>query len=382
MFVAIVVTFAIGYAKIYSERESRLNFALSWTPETSESPFVENKIFDDVALIYYNTDKERVEKVFVGKSFDQDIMYDDVETIINAKKNQGIVGGFMYEKTTQDNIIKIALNSFSSSYNNLETYFLSTILALIIGIFAYLLVSVLLAKIAVKPVEESWKKQRQFVADASHELKTPLSVIMANVDMLAEHKEESIGSQMKWIENTQSEAKRMADLVADLLFLAKNDDGVQVALEDINLSEVVATIVLGYDAIFYENKKDFNYDIQQNLHVEGNERQLQQLVTILLDNANKYSVGNGDIQLHLTSNGRHIEMEVSNISAQLTDEQLSHLFDRFYTVDPSRNRDSGGNGLGLSIAKTICETHSGSIRVDCENEKTTFKVTLPLSRKK
>ena len=112
-----------------------------------------------------------------------------------------------------------------------------------------------MARFAIKPVEESWIKQKQFIADASHELKTPLSVILANTEIISSHQEETVASQMKWVENTRAEAQRMAGLVADLLFLAKNDDGLKVQMEDVNLSDCVGTIVLGYDAIFYENKK-------------------------------------------------------------------------------------------------------------------------------
>ena len=170
----------------------------------------------------------------------------------------------------------------------------------------------------------------------------------------------------------------MAELVASLLFLAKNDDGLKVELKTVNLSDCVSTTVLGQDAVFYENGKKFDYSLAENITVIGNETQLKQLVTILLDNANKYSLGDGNIELNLSANGRHAVITVANDSEQLTNEQLSHLFDRFYTVDESRN--SRGNGLGLSIAKTIVDTHGGTINVECRDGRTTFTVTLPIKR--
>ena len=272
---------------------------------------------------------------------------------------------------------KNSLQQFGASSNNLTTFVVSTLSALTVGILGYFFVSFMLARIALKPVEESWIKQKQFVADASHELKTPLSVILANTEIIASHQEETVASQMKWVENTRAEAQRMAGLVADLLFLAKNDDGLKVQMEDVNLSDCVGTIVLGYDAIFYENKKDFAYQVDKDVYIVGNVGQLKQLTTILLDNANKYSKGSGNITLSLTANGKHANLTVENDSEQLTEEQLKHLFDRFYTVDPSRNKNNGGNGLGLNIAQVICQTHGGSIRVECENGRTRFVADIP-----
>lgn len=150
---------------------------------------------------------------------------------------------------------------------------------------------------------------------------------------------------MKWVENTRAEAQRMAGLVADLLFLAKNDDGLKVQMEDVNLSDCVGTIVLGYDAIFTKTKRTLPI-VDKDVYIVGNVGQLKQLTTILLDNANKYSKGSGNITLSLTANGKHAHLTVENDSEQLTEEQLKHLFDRFYTVDPSRNKNNGGNGPG------------------------------------
>ncbi len=240
----------------------------------------------------------------------------------------------------------------------------------------------MLASIALKPVEESWSKQRQFVADASHELKTPLSVIMANTEIIASHKDETVESQMKWIENTREESKRMASLIADLLFLAKHDDGHQAQFDAVDLSDCVETAALSYDAVFYENNKDFRSEISANVSVSGNVGQIKQLIAILLDNANKYSVGRGNIFMSLNSTGKKAVLAVSNDSEELSAENLSHLFDRFYTVDKSRNTDKGGNGLGLSIAKTICQNHGGDLNVAYGGGKITFTAEIPLYKVK
>ncbi len=383
LIVATVMIFVIGYTRINTERQNRLDFALSYDKSTSSIPFGENQLFDDIALVHYNTRTKQVEAWYLGRNFNIELDYleKQLDRIAEEEGDGGFVYTIRYAKVVNGDILKVSFNNFAARYNGLTPYFATALFSLLVGLSGYFIISFLLAKIALRPVEESWKKQKQFVADASHELKTPISVIMANTDMLVAHKDESVESQMQWIENTQAEAKRMADLVADLLFLAKNDDGARVAMEETDLSEVVSSTVLGYDAIFYENKKTFSYDIQQDIKLEGNGGQLKQVVTILLDNANKYSVGEGNIRLKLSSNGKHATLTLSNNCEQLSDEQLEHLFDRFYTVDPSRNKNNGGNGLGLSIAKMICQTHGGNITVACENGVITFTVSLPMQRK-
>lgn len=382
LFVAIMMIFMIGYSRINTERDNRLEYALEFDPRTDDMPFEENALFEDVAVLYYDTLSGRI-NWFRGKNFDVEQKYleEHVEEIIRSNANKGFIGGYVrYVKVNEGSVVKIAFNNFVSRKNSLVPYFLSALASLFVGVSCYLVISIFLARIAIKPAEESWNKQRQFVADASHELKTPLSVIMANIDILSSHPDETVESQMQWVENTKEEAQRMAGLVADLLFLAKNDDGVQVELTETNLSEAVGAIALSHDAIFYENGKEFTYDVQRDLYVEGNERQLKQLVTILLDNANKYSVGSGNIRLRLNANGRNAQIVVGNDCNNLTEEQLEHLFDRFYTIDPSRNKQSGGNGLGLSIAKTICETHRGSLAAYCENGRIVFTASLPLQK--
>lgn len=383
LLIAIVMIFVIGYSRINDERKNRLQFALSYESKTADIPFGENQLFDDIALVHYNLRTKHVEAWYLGRNFSIELNYleDQLDRIAKNDGTEGFFYTIRYAKVMEGDTMKVAFNNFAERDTGLTTFFATTFFSILVGLAGYFIISFLLAKIALRPVEESWTKQKQFVADASHELKTPISVIMANTDMLVDHKEETVESQMQWIENTQSEAKRMADLVADLLFLAKNDDGAQVAMEETDLSEVVSSTVLGYDAIFYENKKNFFYDIQQGIKLEGNGGQLKQVVTILLDNANKYSTGDGNIHLKLSSNGKHASLTVSNNSEQLTSEQLQHLFDRFYTVDPSRNKNNGGNGLGLSIAKMICQSHGGDISVHCENGVITFTVSLPMQRK-
>lgn len=389
LFVAVIFTFTWGITRINDERDGQMELALN-LPLTDYTQEQSKQILDEIVVVYYNT--ETGEGFWFGEKRDEasEKLKDELAKLADSSMpDEGYLWGYsvryMKAAVTDANgdataFVKIAFSNLASRYGTMK-YSWFVFGSLGFGLIAYCIISVSLARMALAPVEESWKKQKQFVADASHELKTPLSVIMANTDIIMSHRDESVESQMKWLENTRSESQRMADLVADLLFLAKNDDGLKVQLEDVNLSDCVSSIVLGYDAVFYENKKAFTYDIAPDLHVTGNVKQLKQLATILLDNANKYSKDIGNIKLTLSSSGKNAVLAVQNDSEQLTDEQLQHLFDRFYTVDPSRNKNNGGNGLGLSIAKTICENHEGTIKVTCVDGVAEFIVTLPLKKK-
>lgn len=382
MFVAVIATFSMGISRINDERDTRLKAALEFDP-TEEVP--DEAIFKDIVFVKYDLTEDKILASYFGSGANVSHNYIDekVAEIVKSDQSSGWMGGKLrYAKTIEGNFVKITMNSLEGQNSGLPTYLAIVTAAMAAGLVGYLIISIILSKIALQPVEESWNKQKQFVADASHELKTPLSVIMANTEIIASHQDETVASQMKWIENTRAEAKRMADLVADLLFLAKNDDVLKVQMEDTDFSDCVNTIVLGYEAIFYENDKIFRYDIAPSVHVNGNAAQLKQLATILLDNANKYSKGSGNIDLKLHAVGKHAVLTVSNDSEQLTEEQAKHLFDRFYTVDLSRNRNSGGNGLGLSIAQVICQTHDGNIGVTCETNRITFTATLPIKRVK
>lgn len=383
-FVAEVLMFAMGFNRLDDERKARVSMALDFDYENETMDA--NPIFDEMVIAVYSLENNSI--VYKGVGKDVDLNMDELDGYIEKVVSSNVDVGWLsllklkYNKRTEEGLVKIVLSNGSLSRRNNAPYLIISGGTLLIGIACYFVISLSLAKIALKPVEDSWSKQRQFVADASHELKTPLSVIMANTEIIASHQDETVASQMKWIENTRAESKRMADLVADLLFLAKHDDGHQAPKEVVNLSDCIETSALGYDAVFYENGKEFRYEICKNAKVYGNAGQFKQLVTILLDNANKYSQGKGNIYLSLVTAGKKAVLTVANDSDELTDENIEHLFDRFYTVDKSRNTDKGGNGLGLSIAKTICQNHDGDLTVSYVNGRTTFTAELPIYKQK
>lgn len=227
-----------------------------------------------------------------------------------------------------------------------------------------------IAKWIIKPVIESFNRQKQFVADASHELKTPIAVIMANAEALEKEPEEK-----KWLNNIKSEADRMNELVTSLLDLAKLEEGKEVQQEE-NLSKIVEMSVLTFESLMYENKIELEYDIQKVINIKCNSSQIKQLVAILIDNAIKHSETNGKISIALKKQKNDTVLTVSNRGKEIPKEIREKIFERFYRADESRNRDTNRYGLGLAIAKNIVENHNGKISVESEKGITTFKVVL------
>lgn len=341
--------------------------------------------FSDVVLVVY--ENGQVKQLLAGDNIEAEfvqLIFKNISQIVKSNKNPNYTSlRLQYAKQNiSPGVTKVVFYDPSNVQSGRLALISYSIVTLIVVMFSYSVISTTLAQSAISPIEESWKKQRQFVADASHELKTPLSVIMANTEIIASHPDDTVQSQMKWINNTLAEAKRMASLVQDLLFLAKSDDGAKVEMSPTNLSECVQSCVLTSEALFYENNKIFDSQIDQDIYVEGNEGQLKQLVTILLDNANKYAIGDGNINLALTATNRNAILTVTNDSNEVSSEQIVHLFDRFYTMDTSRNKNHGGNGLGLSIAERIVQSHGGTIIAEYQNGKMTFRATIPTLRHK
>lgn len=235
----------------------------------------------------------------------------------------------------------------------------------------------------VAPVSDAWERQRRFVADASHELKTPLAVIMANTQILEADKKIPAGSR-RWVTGTAEEAERMKGLVDGLLELARTEDaGASMVREPVDWSNVVEDEVLQFDSVAYERGCGMSDDVEGGISVMGSREQLDRLVRTLLDNATKYADDGTDVTVRLSRNGkRGCDLTVTNMCDPMSPDDVAHVFDRFWRSDASRARtergEVGGYGLGLAIARGIVEGHGGSIRCESDAEHgTRFIVTLP-----
>lgn len=250
---------------------------------------------------------------------------------------------------------------------------------LLIGAIALALfyaIIVLLAKWAIKPMERAWIQQKKFVADASHELKTPLTVILTNAELL-QCEEYDPEQKRIFTQNVLTMGHQMKKLVERLLELAKVDTGVERReKKEVDLSAVTAEVVLSFEVSFFENGLLLNSEIEEGLTVLGVEDQLRQISEILLDNAIKYSKP-GQTQIRLHRQGHHAVLMVSNPGESMSEEQLRDIFKRFYRADQARSR-TGSFGLGLSIAHRIVQDHGGKIKAESENGMNTFTVSIPL----
>ena len=238
-------------------------------------------------------------------------------------------------------------------------------------------VSYWLAGFAVKPVQQAWQEQKQFVSDASHELKTPLTVILSSAELAASETDGEKSRQ--YLDNIHAESLRMKDLVEDMLTLARTESGTRLPEEAVDLSDTVLESALAFEPVAFENGKPMEYTVQPELTVSGRSTQLRQVADILLDNAVKYAEPGSPIQMTLRREGRNAVLWVENRSAPIPPEKLGHLFDRFYRVDESRTGGEGF-GLGLAIARTIVQSHRGSIGCTSDQGVTRFTVTLPLAK--
>ena len=252
-------------------------------------------------------------------------------------------------------------------------------LAIALGSLALLLaVSVLLSRWAVRPAEKAWKAQRQFISDASHELKTPLTVILSTAELLdAATLEER---PARWADNIRSEAGQMKQLVEEMLTLARADALSRPAEQlPLSLSDIVIDTALAFEPVAFEAGKQLLYEIDEDLTVTGEADKLRRLVSILLDNAIKYSAEGGTVTLSLHRADRQAKLVVANPGEPIPAEHLPHLFERFYRSDASRGEKSGF-GLGLAIADTVVREHKGTIRAESDALSTRFIVTIPLRK--
>ncbi|MBU5625600.1 HAMP domain-containing histidine kinase [Oscillibacter sp. MSJ-2] len=250
-----------------------------------------------------------------------------------------------------------------------------------IGIAAFLVlfaVSCLLAWWATRPVEQAMRQQRQFLSDASHELKTPLTVILSNAEMLsAAHLEER---SARWADNIHSEAGQMKTLVEEMLTLARSDNmGRTAILTEQDLSALVTDCSLSFEPVAFEHGKQLEWESVPGTRVLGDGDQLRRLVGVLLDNAVKYGAPGAPIRVSLSRDDKRARLEVSNQGPVIPPEQLRRLFERFYRADDSRGEKSGF-GLGLPIAAAIAAEHKGTIRAESDQRSTRFIVSIPLKK--
>ena len=268
---------------------------------------------------------------------------------------------------TKDNNLIIIDNSIINS--NLKHYLNTSILLFVLLESLIIIISILLTKWIIKPVVEAFKKQQQFIADSSHELKTPLAVIMASSEAL-----ENDMNEKKYLDNIKNESERMNKLILNLLDLAKIENNTKKELNINNLSKIIEKSSLTFESLCFEKNIELESNIEENIKIKCDSDEIKELMSILLDNAVKHTKSKGKININLKNEKNNIILEVQNEGEPIPKGEEEKIFERFYRVDKARNRKENRYGLGLAIAKKIVENHSGKITASSESGYTTFRI--------
>ena len=295
----------------------------------------------------------------------------------NKKSDSGIIGNYIYNKRVREanGDLTIILVESSSEINKIKLVIVSSVIVAGIGIFFIYILSKKIARLIVKPVEETFNKQRDFISDASHELKTPLAVIQANSDVL----EGEIGKN-KWLTYIQNETDNMNKLIQELLLLTKieNIDKLREP-EKFNMSNHVELIVSSFESMAFEKNVKIENKIQKEIITKNfNKDDITHILSTLVDNAIKHTEEKKKVIIELRKNKDKIIINVKNKGDEIPISEREKIFDRFYRIDKSRNRSESRYGLGLSIAKAIVLKNNGTITIDYKDGYTIFEVALPL----
>lgn len=294
--------------------------------------------------------------------------------ILAGDKTTGVKNDLVYYAVDKGGYMLIAFKDNTIIHESMNTLFRYTLIFGGLAMILLFFLAVYLAGRIVRPLEESYLKQKQFISDAGHELKTPVSVIGANAELLARELKDNV-----WLANIRYENERMGVLVTQLLELSRVEHA-QSPMEHIDFTRLVNGEALPFESVAYEHGLILNCSAAEGIFVEGNSAQLKQVVSILLDNAICHESGGKEIRVVLKEEHGSAALSVINAGAEIPQEQRARLFERFYRTDPVRNGEDKHYGLGLAIAKAIAVSHSGKIGVYCSNGLVEFKFQIPVRK--
>lgn len=388
LFVIIAAINILNYRSVVSDADHMLNMMASVKnnppgglrgPSKPGSGFKGNLPFDSrsflVVLDKYGSEVSVDMRDTVSTSDSRALSY--ARKIYKSGKTRGFIHGYRYLSTkgsdeTQTTIIFV---DCSGSLANFRAFLLISILVSLSGLLMVFILIFFFSRRIIRPVEESYKKQKRFITDAGHELKTPLAIIDADASVL-----EMETGKNEWISDLKKQTKRMADLTNDFLYLARMDEGsAKLVMMDFPLSDIVTETSQSFRSRALLSSKTFEIHAEPMINFFGDEKAIRQLMGILLDNAIKYSNDGGTIRVSLSRKNHKIILSVYNTADHIDKNELPRIFDRFYRSDASRNSESGGYGIGLSMALAIVKAHKGKIEALSADEKSiTIIVTLPL----
>lgn len=316
--------------------------------------------------IYYEQNGELIrsdlDKIAAVK---QDDLQTYLDIALSSKEGYSFCDGYKYKVEKQsDGTFSAIFVDDNREISSVKTILVLSITATVICSALICVLIVLFSKRAVQPAIESNRKQKQFITDASHELKTPITVISTSLSVL----EMDVGKQ-KWIDKAKGQTEKLTKLVNSLVTLSKMDEESPLNIKEFNISDAVLETVESFKDFAQQHGHMINTNVDENIIYSGDEYKIRQLCTILFDNAIKYASEGTPIEFSLKKDKKGVVIISKNESDNIDEDELDKLFDRFYRADKSRNSQTGGFGIGLSIARSICEAHKGSIKAICENEK-------------
>lgn len=296
------------------------------------------------------------------------------QSVIHTGQLQGFADDYRYTIYTVDEESHIIFLDYGREMNSFRSSLFTSAGVSAAGLLAVMLLLIFFSGRIVKPFSENYEKQKQFITDAGHELKTPLTIIDADAEVL----EMDIGEN-EWLSDIQTQTKRLAQLTNSLIQLSRMEEQPQTEKIEFPLSDLVEETVETFQTLAKTHNKNLSSHIQPLLSMSGDEKSIRQLVTILMDNAIKYTDEGGRIELTLEKQKNQIRLSVFNTAKSVPRKNLTHLFDRFYRTDQSRNSKTGGYGLGLSIASAIVSAHKGKVWAETMDEKSLLVVvTFPI----
>ena len=320
-------------------------------------------------------------------SIEEDASEEYAKTVVakfeKRGKSKGFYDEYRYMITKTEQGYSVIFVDCASDLSGFRKELVTSIVVSALGFFAVYLLVLFFSKKVFRPVEESYQKQKHFITDASHELKTPLTIISANVEVMEMEAEES-----KWSQSIKKQVSRMIGLVDQLVTLSRLDEQVESSKERFSLSDAILDTAQNYVTVAESGGKEFSIDVAENLSMNGDEKQIRQMTGLLLDNAMKYAAGGSEdtkaterpkIRISLQQKGKKAELRLWNTTDELAQGAHDELFERFYRPDSSRSSKTGGSGIGLSIVKSIAEAHHGKVTaVSKDGKSIEFKVSLPL----
>lgn len=291
---------------------------------------------------------------------------------------RGFLDSFRYVMTVEGDTTRVTFLDCGRKLDAFHSFLTTSVLMAAAGFVIVLFVIAFFSGKFIRPIAESHEKQKRFITDAGHEIKTPLTIINANVDLL----EMDIGKN-ECLQDIQQQTKRLTALTNELVYLARMEEAEQsLPMIEFPVSEVVEETAAPFKTLAQMQEKTFLCEVQPLLSMRGNDKAISQLVSVLMDNALKYSPAGGAVSLHLSRKNKTLQLTVTNTTeTPVPPEALSRVFDRFYRTDPSRNSATGGHGIGLSLAKAIVTAHGGKIGAETVNDGNVFRITasLPVS---